>query len=113
MRARTAANHLVSRGAGVQLCPRLPFKSSARNRLERRFAAATRKWMRQPMLDLDDVQGDVLTGMQKDFENFIFFKIVHSGSFNALVKQYVVNRITSAQQVQQRDPMIKRHKRPG
>jgi Dyp-type peroxidase family len=64
-------------------------------------------------LDLDDVQGDVLTGMQKDFENFIFFKIVHSGSFNALVKQYVVNRITSAQQVQQRDPMIKRHKRPG
>jgi hypothetical protein len=32
--------------------------------------------MRTPTaLDLDDIQGDVVIGMQKDVENFIFFKI--------------------------------------
>ena len=36
--------------------------------------------MHTSKLDLDEIQGDVLTGMQKDAELFLFFKIVSSAS---------------------------------
>jgi hypothetical protein len=43
--------------------------------------------MREGMLDLDDIQGDVLEGLQKNVENFIFFKKPYafaSGEINML-----------------------------
>ena len=59
--------------------------------------------MRTPAtLELDDIQGDVVIGMQKDVENFIFFKITNKVAFKALVKQHVVGRITSAKRVNER-----------
>ena len=48
------------------------------------------------MLDLDDIQGDVPIGLQKDFEDFIFFKILNQGAFKFAVRRDVIGRITSA-----------------
>ena len=70
--------------------------------------------MRTPAtLELDDIQGDVVIGMQKDVENFIFFKITNKVAFKALVKQHVVGRITSAKRVNQQELMIERRKKLG
>jgi Dyp-type peroxidase family len=69
--------------------------------------------MTRSMLDLDDIQGDVLEGLQKDIENFIFFRIADTHSFKSLIKQHVVRRITSAQQVRQRQLTIERHRKLG
>jgi len=70
--------------------------------------------MRPPAtLDLDDIQGDVVIGMQKDVENFIFFNITNKVAFKALVKRHVVGRITSAQRVNQQELMIERRKKLG
>ena len=65
------------------------------------------------MLDLDDVQGDIVIGMQKYAENFIFFKIVDSFAFKGLLKQYIVGRITGARQAQQRESIIQRRQQQG
>jgi DyP dimeric alpha+beta barrel domain len=65
------------------------------------------------MLDLDDIQGDVLEGLQKNVENFIFFKIVDPIFLKSMLKQYVVNRITSAQQVNHREMITQRRKKLG
>jgi Dyp-type peroxidase family len=67
--------------------------------------------MRQPELDLDDIQGDVLIGMQKDAENFVFFKITDKASFKARSRQFVIGRISSARQVHQRERVIERRRR--
>jgi hypothetical protein len=69
--------------------------------------------MREGMLDLDDIQGDVLEGLQKNVENFIFFKIVDPIFLKSMLKQYVVNRITSAQQVNHREMIAQRRKKLG
>jgi hypothetical protein len=39
-----------------------------------------------PVLDLDDIQGDVLQGLQKNSENFIFFKIQDPQAFKNAMK---------------------------
>jgi Dyp-type peroxidase family len=66
-----------------------------------------------PMLDLDDIQGDVPIGLQKDLEDFIFFKILDKVSFNLALRRNVIGRITSARRAQQREQMIARRKRTG
>jgi Dyp-type peroxidase family len=60
------------------------------------------------VLDLDDIQGDVLEGLQKKAEDFVFFKIVNALSFETLVKQYVIDRVTSARPVHEREVVIRR-----
>ena len=65
------------------------------------------------MLDLNDIQGDIVIGLQKDTENFIFFKIADKFAFKGLLKQHVVGRITSAQLVHQRELMIERRQKLG
>ncbi len=45
------------------------------------------------MLDLDDIQGDVLVGLQKDSEIFLFFKIVDKILFKRSVKLHVAGRV--------------------
>jgi hypothetical protein len=42
------------------------------------------------MLDPNDIQGDIVIGLQKDAENFIFFKIADKFAFKGLLKQHVV-----------------------
>jgi Dyp-type peroxidase family len=69
--------------------------------------------MRQPVLDLEDTQGDVLVGLQKEVENFIFFKILDKSSFKGLVKRHAVSRITSTQLALQRELTLQRRKKLG
>jgi len=66
--------------------------------------------MRQLTLDLGEIQGDVLEGLQRNAENFLFFKIVNAIYFKNLIKQYVATRVTSADQVSNRDTIIQRRK---
>jgi Dyp-type peroxidase family len=60
------------------------------------------------MLDLDDIQGDVLEGLQKKAEDFVFFKIVNVLSFKLLVQRYVISRLTNARQVHGWETIIRR-----
>jgi Dyp-type peroxidase family len=56
-----------------------------------------------PKLQLSDIQGDVLEGLQKNSENFIFFKILDVPAFKTAMKAKVVRLITSAAVVHQRE----------
>jgi hypothetical protein len=51
--------------------------------------------MRHPVLDLEDIQGDILVCLQKDAERFIFFKIIHQVLFKKSLRQYVIAQITN------------------
>ena len=57
-------------------------------------------------LDLAEIQGDLLIGMQKNAELFLFFKIADPGGFKAQLAQHVVARVTSAQVVRQREQRV-------
>ena len=57
-------------------------------------------------LELGDIQGDVLIGLQKNAECFVFFKIVNRGSFQRLVKQHVTWRITSSWQANDQEQRL-------
>jgi Dyp-type peroxidase family len=57
-------------------------------------------------LDLDEIQGDLLTGMHKNAELFMFFKIADAIGFKARTKGYVIARMASAQTVQERDRRV-------
>jgi Dyp-type peroxidase family len=63
-----------------------------------------------PVLDLDDIQGDVLQGLQKNSENFIFFKIQDVQAFKNALKANVIGRITTALVVRQREEINQRRK---
>src|SRR5215813_9780609 len=69
--------------------------------------------MRRLALELKEIQGDVLIGLQKNAENFIFFKIVDVASFKILVKSLVFRRITNLEQVQQREFVVRRRTKMG
>jgi Dyp-type peroxidase family len=69
--------------------------------------------MRLPTLNLAEIQGDVLIGLQKNAENFIFFKIVDVASFKGLLKGAVLQRITHSEQVQEKEAFVQRHKSLG
>lgn len=61
------------------------------------------------MLDLDDIQGDVPVGLQKDVEDFIFFKILDKLAFRRSLRLDVAARVTSARQARERDVTIERY----
>jgi Dyp-type peroxidase family len=69
--------------------------------------------MSQSMLDLGEIQGDVLESLQKDAENFIFFKITNASVFKSRVKQPIACRVTSAECVHERWLKIAHHQRLG
>jgi len=60
-----------------------------------------------PRLDLNEIQGDLLIGLQKYAECFVFFNIVDAGSFKRLLKQHVTRRITSAWRANYREQLLK------
>ena len=66
--------------------------------------------MRPPKLNLKEIQGDVLIGLQKNAENFIFFKLVDVASFKGLLKGVILQRITNSEQVQEQESFVQRHK---
>jgi Dyp-type peroxidase family len=56
-----------------------------------------------PVLDLHEIQGDVLIGLQKNFEDFIFFEILNVHAFKAAMKQHVIGQITTTHEAHDRD----------
>jgi len=49
-----------------------------------------------PELELHDIQGDVLVGLQKNVEKFMFFEITDATVFKRRMKEKVIVRITTA-----------------
>jgi Dyp-type peroxidase family len=64
-------------------------------------------------LNLDNIQGDAVVGLQKDVEYFIFFKIVAIGVFRNLLKRHLVRRLTSARLAHDRELVAARRQRLG
>jgi Dyp-type peroxidase family len=58
-------------------------------------------------LDLADIQGDVLLGLQKAFEVFLFFRIDDARTFKHHLREHVVGQITSSQRVRLREFQIR------
>jgi hypothetical protein len=46
-----------------------------------------------PALDLDEIQGDVLLGLQKFFERFLFFEIADVIAFKAALRTQLAPRV--------------------
>lgn len=69
--------------------------------------------MRQLTLDLDEIQGDILHGLQKDAEAFLFFKIINAGLFKRSIQQRVAQRLTSTREVEHRASIIRRRQQQG
>ena len=43
---------------------------------------------------MHDIQGDLLTGMQKNAELFLFFRITDARRFKAITKRHLIGRVT-------------------
>jgi Dyp-type peroxidase family len=57
-------------------------------------------------LELRDIQGDVLIGLQKQAELFLFFKIVDIAGFKAHLRQHVTSELTSAARAHERERLV-------
>jgi len=66
-----------------------------------------------PALELDEIQGDVLIGLQKLFERFVFFEIKDAKTFKATLRRKVAHRITTSRTVQLREFQLRDHKNQG
>ena len=69
--------------------------------------------MTRPMLELDDIQGDIVVGLQKYYEIFLFFKIVDPLLFKRAVRLHVISRITSARVAHRRELILRSRKGLG
>ena len=67
--------------------------------------------MNTPELELHDIQGDVLIGLQKKAELFLFFKIVDAAGFKAFVRQHVTSELTSAFRARERERALYERRR--
>jgi Dyp-type peroxidase family len=65
-----------------------------------------------PGLNLDEIQGDLLLGLQKHAEAFLFFKIETIPLFKRWLHHYL-QHITTIRQVQQRELTVRRHRQLG
>lgn len=81
--------------------------------LEQVAAAAKGASVKQPSLDLDDIQGDVLLGLQKDAQAFLFFRIVNAAMFKRSINHRSLWDITNTRQVQHREFRIRRYQQLG
>lgn len=66
-----------------------------------------------PPLDLDQIQGDVLIGLQKLFERFTFFEIKDIRAFKPALRNRIAHRITTARTVHLREFQLRDHKSQG
>jgi len=66
-----------------------------------------------PALDLDEIQGDVLIGLQKNFERFIFFEIKNVKAFKYALRHQIAPRITTTRTVHHRELELQEHKKQG
>jgi Dyp-type peroxidase family len=67
----------------------------------------------EPQLDIDDIQGDILVGLQKDFEWFLFFRIVDLDKFQDFARKRLVPRVSSAADALQWESALQGGKKVG
>ena len=78
-----------------------------------RLLAAPVSTPESPALDLHEIQGDVLIGLQKNFERFIFFKIAEVAAFKSALRKRIAHRVTSTLTVKAREFELRDHKTNG
>jgi Dyp-type peroxidase family len=66
-----------------------------------------------PELELDDIQGDMLVGMQKNAELFVFFKITDVPRFKARAQESIVGQATNARRALDRERIVRERKQHG
>jgi Dyp-type peroxidase family len=66
-----------------------------------------------PTLELGEIQGDLLLGLQKLFERFIFFQIKDVKAFKAALGKKLAPRITTTRTVHLREFQLRDHKDQG
>src|SRR5208283_466469 len=66
-----------------------------------------------PNIDVDQIQGDVLIGLQKFAEHFLFFQIRDVPGFKALLRKKIAHQITTTRTVQEREFHLRDHKNQG
>ena len=66
-----------------------------------------------PVLRFDEIQGDVLIGLQKDFESFVFFTIKDVSAFKEAVRVSILPLLTSAADVRKREMQIEEARAAG
>ena len=66
-----------------------------------------------PELNLDEIQGDVLIGLQKFFQRLLFFKIRDIATFKYLLRRQIARRITTTREVHRREFELARLKNEG
>jgi len=64
-------------------------------------------------LDLDDIQGDILIGLQKKFEFFVLFQILNTGSFRDILRKQIAQHVTTTKQVRQQEFELAELKKKG
>ena len=69
--------------------------------------------MKEAGLELDDIQGDILLGLQKNAEAFLFFRILEPPLFKRVLKQCFLHRITSTREVRRRTLLVRRQRQSG
>jgi Dyp-type peroxidase family len=67
----------------------------------------------EPQLEVNDIQGDVLVGLQKDFEWFVFFTIDDVEVFKDFLRHRVLPLITTLKRVIDREDVVRAHKAQG
>jgi Dyp-type peroxidase family len=60
----------------------------------------------KPALQLDEIQGDALIGLQKNVELFLFFRISDVGFFKSVIRAQVAARLTTARHALERDHIL-------
>ncbi len=65
------------------------------------------------LLDLEQIQGDVLIGLQKNYERFVFFRIANVIDFKTTLRIKFASRVTSSEEVLYREHQLERHKAEG
>ncbi len=78
-----------------------------------RLAAAPASVPGLAELELDEIQGDVLIGLQKNYERFVFFNIARVGDFKSLLRKKITNRITTTSTVHAREHQLRDYKTSG
>jgi hypothetical protein len=64
-------------------------------------------------LDLHNIQGDVLIGLQKKYERFVFFKIAEVAAFKSAIRKQIGHRITSTLIVKAREYQLRDYQTSG
>jgi Dyp-type peroxidase family len=63
-----------------------------------------------PVLAIDEIQGDVLLGLQKQAQAFIFFSIFNVGNFKKRFTTFVLKRVTNTRQAQTIEKLLAANK---